>query len=122
MSMHTLDQLLDKVLKLLDAQPEGDPKPDLVCLTPDDERALIAHEWKKGELQKKPPSVRSIYKKLAGLDVEWDAPETSLRCRTPEEKTAKQEAMRQGLDQMRDANRQLAENHERDRRNRFGGY
>lgn len=49
---------------------------------------ILCHEWLKVGLEQAPPSVRDTFTKLAGLEVEWDAPETLVRPRTIEENQA----------------------------------
>lgn len=128
--MQTIEQLLSKVLDLIEEARHRGEKPDLVFLTPDDEHTLTVHAWlrakdddKPDALHKTPPNVRSSihgYSRLAGLEIQWDAEKTEVRARTLEELKAHQERMRKGLQAMREVNQHLAED-ARQRRSRFWG-
>lgn len=130
--MQTIEQLLSKILDLIDAAKLRGEEPDLVFLTPDDEHTLRVHAWLRGKkkddhkrdaLHEAPPDVRSSihgYSKLGDLDIQWDAEKTEVRVRTPEEVKAHQERMRKGLAAMREVNQRLADD-ARQRRSRFWG-
>lgn len=115
--MQTCEQLLSKVLDLIEEAKNRGEKPDVVFLTPNDERTLKVRAWlcaqdddKSDAIRKAPPNVRSGhhgYSTLAGLRIEWDADKTEVRARTPEELKAYQEKARKGMAMMREANQRL---------------
>lgn len=119
--MQTLDQLLTKIINLQTASEEAGRKPDLLHLTREDELTLIVHEWKKTDLEEKPPSIRRDYSRIAGLSIVWDTQETAVRPRTEEEAKAHQEMRRRGLENMAEINRIVLDHAERKRRSYWGG-
>lgn len=115
--MQTIEQLLSKVLALIEEARQRGEKPELVFLTPDDEHTLAVHAWlrakddrKPDALHKAPPNVRSHgYSRLADLQIQWDSEKTEVRARTPAELTAHQEERRRSMEAMREVNQRRAE-------------
>ena len=128
LSMQTIEQLLSKVLDLIEEARQRGEKPELVFLTPDDEHTLAVHAWlrakddrKPDALHEAPPDVRSSghgYSRLADLQIQWDSEKTEVRARTPAELTAHQEECRRSTEAIREVNQRLAEL-SRQRRNRL---
>lgn len=127
--MQTMEQLLSKVLDLLDEAKQRGENPDLLFLTPDDEHTLAVHAWLKAEaadkdaLRKQPPDVREMqgYRKLAGLTVEWDATTTSVRARTTEEQQVERDKSARAANAAREVSERLSEAR-RKRLKGWGGY
>lgn len=102
--MQTIEQLLAKVLYLEAASQQQGEKPDLICLTPEDELTLLCHEWQKGDLTKKAPEVRKTYSRLAGFVTVWDAPHTEVRAEAPQEKQERMDRISNNMQKMTEAN------------------
>lgn len=93
--MQSIESLLSKVATRIARHRQIGAAPEVVGLTSEDEETWRNHEWMKSGVGNAPPDIRRTETRFAGLEVEWDAPETLVRVRTDEEKRkaqARQEA------------------------------
>ena len=92
-----MNELLWKVQSLIEAACPKGVEPGVIYFTKEDEQTLVVDQWMKHAQSSEmkylggkctPPSVRQ-FQRFAGMRIEWDAPATSVRPLSTQEKEAR---------------------------------